>query len=218
MRTPLTVMSSYAGLTKMQIKGGRVDTDTLENLDIIQHEAVRLGTMTEQIKLSSVKREQRHQETLCDLNGMLDEVGRFCAPICAKNGNRIELRPSGSPVRIRAIEDTIFQVLYNLITNANRHSRDSAITLSDAAADGFAQVRVTDRGTGMDEATAARAFDRGFSLDGSSGLGLPLCKIIIEEHGGTISIDSAPGAGTEILFTIPLAEEEGHDESADSGR
>jgi signal transduction histidine kinase len=63
MRTPLTVMSSYAGLTKMQIKGGRVDTDTLENLDIIQHEAVRLGTMTEQIKLSSVKREQRHQET-----------------------------------------------------------------------------------------------------------------------------------------------------------
>jgi signal transduction histidine kinase len=116
-------------------------------------------------------------------------------------------------VRVRAIEDTIFQVLYNLITNANRHSRGSAITLSDAAADGFAQVRVTDRGTGMDEATLAHAFDRGFSRDGSSGLGLPLCKIIIEEHGGKIWYQTAPPArGTEILFTLPLAEEEGHDE------
>jgi hypothetical protein len=66
---------------------------------------------------------------------------------------------------------------------------------------------VTDRGSGMDEATIASAFDRGFSPDGSSGLGLPLCKIIIEEHGGTISITAPPG-GTEILFTIPLAEEE----------
>jgi signal transduction histidine kinase len=218
MRTPLTVMSSYAGLTKMQIMGGKVSGDTLENLDIIQHEAVRLGTMTEQIKLSSVKREQQIQETYCDINQMLMEVSRFCAPICVKNENRIELILSPQPVRVRVIEDTIFQVLYNLITNANRHSRGSAITLSDAASGGFAQVRVTDRGSGMDEATIASAFNRGFSPDGSSGLGLPLCKIIIEEHGGTISIHSTPGVGTEILFTIPLAEEEHHEQSADTGR
>lgn len=218
MRTPLTVMSSYAGLTKMQIMGGKVSGDTLENLDIIQHEAVRLGTMTEQIKLSSVKREQQIQETDCDINRMLVEVSRFCAPICVKNENRIELVLSPQPVRVRVIEDTIFQVLYNLITNANRHSRGSAITLSDAASGGFAQVRVTDHGSGMDEATIASAFDRGFSPDGSSGLGLPLCKIIIEEHGGTISIHSTPGVGTEILFTIPLAEEESHEQSADTGR
>jgi len=218
MRTPLTVMSSYAGLTKMQIKGGKVDTGTLENLDIIQHEAVRLGAMTEQIKISSVRREQQHQETLCDMNRMLEDVSRFCAPICAKNDNRIELKLSPAPVRVRVIEDTIFQVLYNLITNANRHSRGSAILLAAAAANGFAQVRVTDHGTGMDEATLASAFDRGFSRDGSSGLGLPLCKIIVEEHGGTIKIDSALGKGTEILFTLPLAEEDNHEKPADPGR
>ena len=217
MRTPLTVMSSYAGLTKMQIKGGKVDADTLDNLDIIQHEAVRLGSMTEQIKLSSIKREQQMQETDCDLNQMLVEVSRFCGPICVKNENRIELSLSPRPVRVCVIEDTIFQVLYNLITNANRHSRNSAITLFDEAAEGYAQVRVTDRGSGMDKATAAHAFDRGFSRDGSSGLGLPLCRIIVEEHGGTIKISSVPGKGTEILFTIPLAEEEDHDKSADSG-
>ena len=218
MRTPLTVMSSYAGLTKMQIKGGKVDTGTLENLDIIQHEAVRLGTMTEQIKLSSVRQEQQHQETLCDLNRMLEEVSRFCAPICAKNNNRIGLKLSPASIQVRVIEDTIFQVLYNLITNANRHSHDSSIMLSDTIADGFAQVRVTDHGTGMDENTMANAFNRGFSPDGSSGLGLPLCKIIIEEHGGTIKIESTPGKGTEILFTIPLTEEASHEYPADSGR
>jgi signal transduction histidine kinase len=218
MRTPLTVMSSYAGLTKMQIKGGKVDDETLDNLDIIQHEAVRLGTMTEQIKLSSVKREQETQETNCDLNQMLVEVSRFCAPICVKNENRIELALCPHPVCVCVIEDTIFQVLYNLITNANRHSRGTAITLSVAAADGFAQVRVTDRGSGMDEATIANAFNRGFSPDGSSGLGLPLCKIIVEEHGGTIKINSTPGKGTEILFTIPLSEEGEHEQPADTGR
>jgi len=217
MRTPLTVMSSYAGLTKMQIKSGKVDAETLDNLDIIQHEAVRLGAMTEQIKLSSVRREQQTLETNCDLNEMLTQVSRFCAPICVKNENRIELRLAPAPVRVCVVEDTIFQVLYNLITNANRHSRGSAIRLSDAAADGFAQVRVTDRGSGMDGETLAHVFDRGYSRDGSSGLGLPLCKIIVEEHGGTIKISSVPGKGTDILFTIPLAEEGDHDESTDSG-
>lgn len=202
----------------MQIKGGKVDTGTLENLDIIQHEAVRLGAMTEQIKLSSVKREQQLQETDCDLNQMLVEVSRFCAPICVKNNNHIELALCPQAVRVLVIEDTIFQVLYNLIANANRHSQGSAITLSDAADGGFAQVRVTDRGSGMDKATLDRAFDRGFSKDGSSGLGLPLCRIIIEEHGGTIKIESTPGKGTEILFTIPLAEEENHEQPADPGR
>jgi signal transduction histidine kinase len=218
MRTPLTVMSSYAGLTKMQIKGGRVDADTLDNLDIIQHEAVRLGAMTEQIKLSCVRREQQALETDCDLNEMLAQVSRFCAPICLKNENRIELKLAPAPVRVCVVEDTIFQVLYNLITNANRHSRSSAITLSDASADGFAQARVTDRGSGMDAETLAHAFDRGYSRDGSSGLGLPLCKIIVEEHGGTIRISSVPGRGTEILFTIPLAKEGNHDEPAHSDR
>jgi len=217
MRTPLTVMSSYAGLTKMQIKGSKVDAGTLDNLDIIQHEAVRLGSMTEQIKLSSVKREQQKQETDCDLNQMLVEVSRFCDPICVKNGNHIELALSPRPVWVCVIEDTIFQVLYNLITNANRHSQNSSITLSDKAEAKFAQIRVIDCGSGMDEATVARAFDRGFSRDGSSGLGLPLCKIIVEEHGGTIKVSSVPGKGTEILFTIPLEEEGNHDESTDSG-
>jgi signal transduction histidine kinase len=106
MRTPLTVMSSYAGLTKMQIMGGKVSGDTLENLDIIQHEAVRLGTMTEQIKLSSVKREQQIQETDCDINQMLVEVSRFCAPICVKNENRIELESSALSLCASALSRT----------------------------------------------------------------------------------------------------------------
>lgn len=206
MRTPLTVMSSYAGLTKMQIQSGRVDDQTLENLDVIQHEAVRLGAMTEQLKLSSVRREQAQRETICDLGAMLRSVARFCTPICERNENRIELKLASAPLRVLVVEDTIFQVLYNLIVNASRHSRGSAITLSAAAADGFAQVRVSDRGSGMDAETLAHVFDRGYSRDGSSGLGLPLCKTIVEEHGGKIWLTSIPGRGTDVFFTLPLAE------------
>ena len=207
LRTPLTVISSYAGLTKMQIESGAVDIGTIENLDIIQHEAVRLGNLTEQIKSTSAERERREEETVCDLRSLMSEAKRFCAPICEKNGNTIRLIVPNEPVYIITVSEGIFQVLYNLITNASRHSRDGIITLSCITDGDMAITTVADMGTGMDEATAKRAFERGFSGDGSSGIGLALCRSIIEDHGGTISLKSTLGSGTEVSFWLPLITE-----------
>ena len=73
---------------------------------------------------------------------------------------------------------------------------------------GFAAVSVSDDGDGIDPALLPDIFKRGVSGDGSTGLGLPICKEIVEEHGGKIWIESGKGKGTLVTFTLPLGKGE----------
>jgi two-component system, NtrC family, nitrogen regulation sensor histidine kinase NtrY len=69
-------------------------------------------------------------------------------------------------------------------------------------------IEVEDEGPGMDEETVVRAFDPGFSTKGrGSGVGLTVSQRVIEQHGGTLEIDSAPGRGTRVTMVIPGYEE-----------
>lgn len=222
MRTPLTVISSYAGLTKLQIENGKIGPDTTENLDLIQHEAVRLGTMTEQIKSSYAKRELNMQNDLYEVNTMLESAARFCRPICEKRGNLIQVDRYEADLMLCVSEDSIFQVLYNLISNANRHCHDSVIRLSAGRTGDRAVIRVTDHGTGMDVQTAGRAFERGFSGDNSTGFGLAICRSIIEDYEGSITLESSIGSGTEVTILLPLGRKKdvsyGHPTDSDRRR
>ena len=65
---------------------------------------------------------------------------------------------------------------------------------------------MTDHGTGMDSEIAAHAFEHGFSGDGSTGFGLAICKSLIEDYDGNITLASNPGNGTEITIILPLKE------------
>jgi len=68
-------------------------------------------------------------------------------------------------------------------------------------------VLVKDTGTGISRKLLPRVFERGVTGSDGSGLGLPICKEIIENHDGTIDIESELGKGTEVLFRIPVYEE-----------
>ena len=69
-------------------------------------------------------------------------------------------------------------------------------------------ITVSDTGTGMDPAVAAQAFERFAKEPGSpgSGLGLSIAKDIVEAHGGWITLESEPGRGTSVRFTLPIAD------------
>jgi signal transduction histidine kinase len=94
------------------------------------------------------------------------------------------------------------QVIVNLLENATRYSpagSDVTVCLRQPSA-GRARIEVSDRGPGLSVEEQARIFDRfvrGAASEGTSGLGLGLylCRAIVEQHGGTIGVDSAPGAG-----------------------
>lgn len=209
MRTPLTVMSSYAGLTSLEIRRGAVNEKTLDNLAVIKREAVRLANLVEQLKEISLEKDR--ELTLADIKAvsLLRQVVNFCGPICEKNKNRLTVSADCVETSLRANPDSIFQALINLIINANRHTREGNIRLAVQAGleIGFVTVSVSDDGEGICPEQLPGLFKRGISGDGSSGLGLPICKEIVEEHGGKIWIESGKGNGTVVRFTLPRSKE-----------
>jgi signal transduction histidine kinase len=210
MRTPLTVMSSYAGLTSMEIRRGVVNENTLNNLAVIKSEAARLAELVEQLKVVSLEKNRGLTLTECNAISLLRQASDFCGPICRKNKNNISVSADSDKILLCVNSDSIFQTLVNLITNANRHTKQGAILLAvrEEVQTAFATVSVSDDGEGIDSERLPDLFRRGFSGDGSSGLGLPICKEIIEEHGGRIWIDSIKGKGTCVSFTLPLSKGE----------
>lgn len=113
---------------------------------------------------------------------------------------------------LKADADRLSQILFNLMHNGIKFTDSGSVTVSAEADGGMASITVSDTGRGMDAKTAAMAFEdfsRGAGEGDSRGFGLGLAVVrhLVELHGGTIEIDSAPGEGTSITFTIPLAEE-----------
>jgi two-component system sensor histidine kinase KdpD len=109
----------------------------------------------------------------------------------------------------------IVQVLINLLENAIRHTPpDSDISLKVSANSDAITVAVEDTGDGIDESIANNLFDRFVTIskavsDGRRGigLGLAICKAIIEAHGGTISAEANKPRGTRIVFTLPVGDD-----------
>ena len=117
---------------------------------------------------------------------------------------------------IMADRSRIVQVLGNLLTNAARHSpTSSTIRVSAAPGDLQVSVSVSDEGRGIPAESLAYLFRKFSRLEaeeqgGDTGLGLAVCKGIVEAHGGRIWAESdGPGLGTRFTFTIPTVEEVG---------
>lgn len=210
MRTPLTVMSSYAGLTSLEIRHDAVNEKTLDNLAVIKREAVRLANLVEQLKDVSLEKERELALVDTAAISLLRQAANFCGPICQKNKNRLSIPQDTVDVFLCVNPDSIFQALINLIINANRHTEEGSIWLAiqTEPENGFAMLSVSDDGDGIEQERLSRLFQRGISGDGSSGLGLPICKEIVEEHGGRIWIESEKGKGTAVRFTLPLSKGE----------
>ena len=123
-------------------------------------------------------------------------------------------------LRVMADARRVVQVLANLFDNAARHSVESAPIRVSAARDGAeVAVSVTDGGEGIPPERLPHLFRRHASPGGGSGLGLVICKGLVEAHGGRIRAESAGVArGTKVTFTLPLADEEDAAQPARSAR
>ena len=125
--------------------------------------------------------------------------------------------PGGIPP-VPGASDSFRQVLLNLIVNAVQAIEDGIaagatvrgkIDISTSVVAGAVCVRFKDNGPGMSEAVQSRAFDLFFTTKGpgrGTGQGLALCRsIIVNQFGGSIDITSQPGAGCDILLSLPLS-------------
>jgi signal transduction histidine kinase len=122
----------------------------------------------------------------------------------------ISLELPAGPLPVAADDARIHQVLLNLLENAARYSPDGAPidVVVSRPAPAVARVIVRDRGPGVAAAEQARIFDRfvrGAAAEGKGGLGLGLylCRTIMERHGGAIGVDSTVGGGASFWIDLP---------------
>lgn len=203
LKTPLTVMGSYAGLTIKQIEKKAVTPETVKNLDVIQKEAVRLGLLVEQLSISAFDKPKEVTAGSVDIDSLFERVEKFCTPVCSKNNNRIIVKYPEEKLAVRGNDDALFQVLYNLITNSNRHTQNGVITLSAERVYKSVRIFLVDNGEGISEEKLPYVFERGYSGDNSSGIGLSLCRDIIENFGGSIRIDNILSGGAIVTMLLP---------------
>ncbi len=120
----------------------------------------------------------------------------------------------GPHVRVLADPDLLTQILFNLLSNALRYSPpETPILIGWKLLSQNVEIRVSDQGQGMDSETLSHAFEPFYrkksttiSADKGVGLGLTLTKSMVEAQGGSIRIESGPGRGTTVFFTLPLEE------------
>ena len=128
-----------------------------------------------------------------------------------RHGILVDL-PADLP-RVMADRQRVVQVLNNLFANAARHAPESSpIRVAAARTDGHVAVSVADEGRGVAPEVLPRLFDKhtgvGEGAKARHGLGLAICKGLVEAHGGRIRAESAgPGLGATVTFTLPVAGE-----------
>ncbi|MDY3013980.1 MAG: HAMP domain-containing sensor histidine kinase [Evtepia sp.] len=88
--------------------------------------------------------------------------------------------------------------------NANRHTRNGTITIRASAVEdpAFVVFRVEDTGEGIQPELLPHLFEKGTSGDGSSGLGLAICREAVEAHGGQLNLEQTGPSGTVFVFTV----------------
>nr|WP_088830181.1 ATP-binding protein [Paenibacillus tyrfis] len=110
-----------------------------------------------------------------------------------------------------ADEKRLVQILFNLVHNALKYTDEGTVVISAETRGELVVVQVSDSGIGMDEETQARIFlpyeqgPHGRSGSGGIGLGLSICKQLVELHGGELTVRSEPGRGSVFGFALPLA-------------
>jgi len=146
-----------------------------------------------------------------DLGHWLRSTYDFLRPLAQRAQVRMELRQELDGVLVAADRHRLEQVLLNLALNGFRFMPDGGVLeirggVSSQAGEPTAAVEISDSGPGIAAEDRERIFLPGFSTcAGSPGLGLAVCKTIMQQHGGAISVDSQLGLGTTFKLEFPLS-------------
>ena len=211
-RNPLGVIRSSAFYLQRKI-GGAVDEKTAKHLNRIEEQVSLCDTIVGDL-LEFTR--GRHSEVIHgEINPLLEKVLEEIA-----TPEQVTLVSDLSPELPMVLfdRDKMRRVVINLILNAfkavtmHREKWDEdespyqpLVKVTSSAADNGIRIEVEDNGTGMDDKTARRAFEPLFTTWArGTGLGLAIVKKIVEEHGGSVSLESELNHGTKVTLVIPI--------------
>jgi signal transduction histidine kinase len=154
---------------------------------------------------------------------LLAQAAELFGDGAAECGIRLSTRAGSDLPLVRVDSERILQVLANLIRNALKHTpRGGRVSLRARRHRGTICFTVQDTGVGLSKDEVPHVFDRYWTKKRASGrhgmgLGLAIVKGIVDAHGGTVSVQSAPGRGSRFSFSIPIAASSDRQADAESG-
>lgn len=205
LKTPMTAIIGYADLLRQD---GLPEDTRLMAADYIYSEGQRLEKLS--FKLLDLLLLEKDEVVFKEVNlsAFLEDVEKALAPVLKKKNIKLVCR--GVRGKVKLEPDLAKSLLYNLVDNAGKAmDGEGAVAVRGTLIPGGCEILVADNGRGMEEAELSRITEAFYRVDksrsrqqGGAGLGLALCRRIVELHGGHIHFDSTPGSGTRVTVTL----------------
>ena len=211
-RSPLTSIKGYLEA----IQDGTIPPEMLDKyIGIMLFETERLTKLTSNIlTLNELDpKSVRLDISTFDLNSIIRHTVETFEGTCKKKSIKFNITYANSVQNVKADKGRIQQVIYNLIDNAIKFSKENSYIYITVREKGEkAQISIKDTGCGISKEDIDKIWDRFYKSDSSrgrdkkgSGLGLSITKEVIQAHGENIDVVSTVGVGTEFIFTLELA-------------
>jgi len=210
LKTPITTIKAYLQVLE---RNARKPEDTFAH-SILEKSLKQVGKMTTMINgflnMSRLESGKIHIDRQpFDMADLVKEVEE--ESLASYTSHNLVFAPV-KPIPLIADREKVGQVITNLISNAVKYSPvHSTVTISCTAENGLAMISVKDEGIGISEADCDRLFDRFYRVDNQDtktisgfGIGLYICKEIIDHHHGVISVKSKIGKGSTFFFNLPV--------------
>jgi two-component system sensor histidine kinase KdpD len=208
LRTPLAAITG-AG-TALRDERGRLDAGgRAELVDTICHEAERMERLVANV-LDMVRLESGGIAPKREWVPLEEIVGSALARLERRLAGRDVRLDLPDPLPLVSVDPVLFeQVVVNLVENSVRHGRASSpIEIAARATPGAVEIEVADRGPGIPPGHEERVFEKFYrgpgARSGGVGLGLPICRGIVEAHGGTVTAHNRDGGGARFLVRLPV--------------
>ena len=207
LKTPLTVISNVTQLAARHTSDDYVRDKMDTAITEVRRMKAKVGRLLELAKIEDAEKPWDFRAV--DLRSLIeDTVATYFQALDEHNNSLLIDLPESLPA-VMADLAHLPGVIVNLVENAVRFTRNGRVSVRAESGEGFVAVTVEDTGIGMPAEQALRIFDRFYTGEKSTGtgLGLHICKRVIEAHGGSISVRSEEGSGTAVSFTLPVCEE-----------
>ncbi|UPK43923.1 response regulator [Paenibacillus pabuli] len=213
LQTPLHGIMSIAQNLVTQQKD-RFDQRSLKDMELLITISRRMSNLLGDL-LDVVRLKEQHivlkQEPL-SIQSVVPGVISMLQFMAERKPVSLKMEIPESFPSIWADEKRLVQILYNLLHNAMKYTKAGTVSVHAEIHEGRAFVHIADTGIGMDEATCLRIFlpyeqgADGINDGQGMGLGLSICKQLVELHGGVLTVQSQPGEGSVFSFDVPIAQ------------